>query len=115
MKNYPILFAILLLGACSHVPFSTLPPEAPAPEPVLPDMSSLYMVQAYETAATRITNKMIDDTHDVYETTVHPKLFVKKINKISENLPDGFYTANRAMKQVITGSDRKSTRLNSSH
>ena len=64
------------------------------------DIQDIYMVKAYETAATRVANKMLDDTADLYETQQHPKLYIKQITKKSPDLPDGFYTARRALREI---------------
>ena len=64
------------------------------------NMQDIYMVKAYETAATRVANKMLDDTADLYETQQHPKLYIKQITKKSPNLPDGFYTARRTLREI---------------
>ena len=107
MKIKVTLLAVLLLTGCGYgsiFSYNNEPDASEIASPNLPDMQSIYMTQAYESAATRITNKMLDDTSDIYETAIKPKLYIKQIVKISPNLPDGFHSANRAMKQLITGS-----------
>lgn len=64
------------------------------------DWQDTYMTKAYETAATRVANKMLDDTSDLYETKDHPKLYIKQVIKKSPNLPDGFHTARQALREI---------------
>ena len=108
MKFRAIALSVLLLSGCSSM---TLPwesdekvdaPVATSANPV--DYSAIYMTEAYEIAATRATNKMLDDTAEYYESKPTKKLYIKKIVKTSDNLPDGLYNAQRAIKKIVTGS-----------
>ena len=96
-----LLFLAFLLSGCSVFSFDEQASEITTPvvEPTY-DFQDTYMTKAYETAATRATNKMLDDTTEFYEITVKPKLYVKEIIKKSPNLPDGFYTARRAIREI---------------
>ena len=100
-----ILFSALLLSGCSvfYLNEEALPLEqTPSTTDIRPsfDLQNTYMIKAYETAATRTTNKMLDDTAEFYEIVPKPKLYVKEIIKDNPNLPDGFYTARRAIKEI---------------
>lgn len=104
-KIFTFGFALLLAG-CTNSSFW----EKQTIEPVqtttvtMPDMQDIYMTKAYETAATRITNKMIDDSADLYEVRPRPKIYIRKIRKEAAGLPDGFYTAQQVIKDIISGS-----------
>lgn len=95
------LFSILLLGGCGVISLNEQEDLSPVAD-VQPsyDFQDTYMIKAYETAATRATNKMLDDTADIYEVVPKPKLYIKDIVKNSPNLPDGFHTARRAIKEI---------------
>ena len=99
-----ILLSAFFLAGCSYFPYYNEDEDRPLPpvtvQPQAFDVQNLYMTQAYEIAATRATNRMLDDTSDFYETQPTPKLYVKQIIKGSPNLPDGFHTAYHAIKEI---------------
>lgn len=108
MKFRAVALSVLLLSGCSSM---TLPWESDEKADVPAsasanqvDYSAIYMTEAYEIAATRATNKMLDDTAEYYESKPAGKLYIKKIVKTSDNLPDGLYNAQRAIKKIVTGS-----------
>ena len=107
MKKIFTFGVVLLLTGCADLSFQKK--EVPV-EPVetttitMPDMQNIYMTKAYETAATRITNKMLDDTPDLYEVQPRPKIYIRQIRKEATGLPDGFYTAQQVIKDIISGS-----------
>ena len=108
MKIKVAVLSFLLLTGCHAVMVSA--PESENPSTTvqenisMPDMQNIYMTKAYETAATRVTNKMLDDSADLYEIQPKPKLYIKQIVKTAPELPDGFYTAQRAVKDIVKGS-----------
>ncbi len=108
MKIKVAVLSFLLLTGCHSVMVSA--PESENPSTTvqenisMPDMQNIYMTKAYETAATRVTNKMLDDSADLYEIQPKPKLYIKQIVKTAPELPDGFYTAQRAIKDIVKGS-----------
>ncbi len=61
--------------------------------------------QTYGLLATRIINKMLDDTKEIYQTNPRPKIFRRDIIKEDINLPDGFYYANKNVKDILANSD----------
>ena len=99
-----LLLSILILSGCSYIYYDEEEDGQPIPpvtiQPQVFDLQNIYMTQAYEIAATRAANRMIDDTSDFYETQPQPKLYIKKIVKNSPNLPDGLHTAQRALKEI---------------
>lgn len=108
--NFKLAFlSVLLLSAChSFLPLQEKTPNDGIAQPATaarPDMQTIYMTDAYEIAATRITNKMLDDTADIYESKLSPKIYIKKIVKTSENLPDGLYSAQKTIKEIVSGSE----------
>ena len=107
MNNKFIVLPLLLLTACTTLPFQSSkenPDSVSSTTITMPDMQNINMTKAYETAATRITNKMLDDSSDLYEVQPRPKLYIRKIRKETEGLPDGFYTAQQAIQEIIKGS-----------
>lgn len=60
--------------------------------------------QIYGIVATRTTNKMLDDTKNIYENLSAPFLYVMEIKKDDVNLPDGFYYSNQITKEILTNS-----------
>lgn len=61
--------------------------------------------KVYAIAATRVTNKMLDDTQKIYKQQGQkPKLLVLEAKKINPNLPDGLHYANKTIYNIIDGS-----------
>lgn len=108
MKKNFILPITLMLASCSYfAPSST---SEPAPE-VQTEMATeeetqtFYLTEAYEVAATRITNKMLNDTVEIYQKQPQPKIYIKETVK-SETAPDGnLETAQKAMRTLIKGTN----------
>ena len=104
LRRVFLLFIMTLFGCSHYEDVYDFEPQVQEPEELyVPEMQYISMEKAYETAATRIANKMIDDTSDLYEKTPNLKIYVAQIKKISDNLPDGLYTARRALETVIGG------------
>lgn len=105
-KKTAFISALLLAGCAEFYDYPELAPDID--EPMLPpvaaqasvNMQDMYLVKAYETAAGRAAAKMIDDTVDIYDTAPETKIYIKQIVKNSPNLPDGFHTARRTLKQI---------------
>lgn len=107
MKKISALGAVILLAGCASLSLSSnqeIVEPVPSTTVTMPDMQDIYMTKAYETAATRITNKMIDDSADLYEVQPRAKIYIRQIRKEVPNLPDGFYTAQQVIKDIISGS-----------
>lgn len=106
MKFKIALFSIFLVSGCAlFEPSHPVETKVEAVEPPsIFETQEIYMTKAYETAATRAANKMLDETADIYETWNRPRLYIKQTVKESPNLPDGFYTARQALKQITGGS-----------
>ena len=61
--------------------------------------------QIYAIAATRATNKMLDETAEFYENpNGNTFLYITDIKKADRKLPDGVYSAARTTKNIIEGS-----------
>lgn len=59
----------------------------------------------YAIAATRATNKMLDETQNLYVNQSNkPKILVLKAEKLNQNLPDGFHYADKVVYDIISGS-----------
>jgi len=109
MKIKFVLISLMLLSGCSYFYLQSDADKKNHAENAIsgsiksntPEMS---ITKAYEIAATRITNKMLDDTTDIYEVNPASKLYVNKIRKDSPELSDGLYAANRSIKEIIKGS-----------
>ena len=104
MKFCVLVFSVIALSACGvlkslspnegkDVSVSGYSKDANA----VVNIEELHMVSAYELAATRSTNKMLDESVDIYEKKPQPKIYVKKIEKVTENLPNGLYRAQNAI------------------
>ena len=61
--------------------------------------------QLYSIIASRATNKMLDQTADVYEKPISPKLYVMQVKKTGiDHVPDGFFYSRQVTKEIIDGS-----------
>lgn len=75
----------------------------------LPTRSSRYMInepapETYAIAATRATNRMLDETGALFEESEGSFIYVKDLKKADRQLPDGVYNAARATKNIIRNS-----------
>lgn len=67
--------------------------------------SSEITPKVYALAATRVTNKMLDDTQRIYKQKgKKPKLLVLQTKKVNPQLPDGLHYANKVIYDIIDGS-----------
>jgi hypothetical protein len=59
----------------------------------------------YSVAASRATNKFLEQTTDIYEKISRPKLYVMQVKKFGiDHIPDGFYYARSKTREIIDGS-----------
>lgn len=59
----------------------------------------------YSIVATRVTNKMLDDTQKLYQQKSNkPKLLVQKTEKLNNQLPDGLFYSDKLIFDIINGS-----------
>lgn len=75
----------------------------------LPTRGSRYMVneptpEAYAIAATRATNRMLDETGQFYENDESSFIYVTDIKKADRQLPDGVYNAAKTTKNIVKNS-----------
>lgn len=101
---------IMLLAGCQNV-FESKTVEVPIdPDKMLivneEDFSDYDVTpEVYAIAATRATNKMLDETESLYmRKEQKPKLYIAPIKKMKEKLPDGFYFARKTTEDIIEGS-----------
>lgn len=111
MKKYGLGIVLGLLAGCSlpsdNVKYEKIVINEPfvVPQTKYIDVNSEVTPQIYAIAATRGTNKMLDQTADIYENGGNTFLYIKETQKIDKNLPDGFYSANRTIRDIIEGSN----------
>lgn len=75
----------------------------------IPARSSRYLVnepapEAYAIAATRATNRMLDESGSFYEDNGSSFIYVADLKKADRQMPDGVYNAARATKKIIENS-----------
>lgn len=75
----------------------------------LPTRSSRYMAnepapEAYAIAATRATNRMLDETGALYDDASSSFVYIKDIKKADRQLPDGVYNAAKVTKNIVKNS-----------
>lgn len=106
MKKLFFISMTILLSACNGSLFGEK--EGPKFMVESPYGSEEYhdMItpDVYAIAATRATNRMLDQTSDIYDKTRNPKLYIAEIKKSSNSMPDGLYYAKDVTKQIIDGS-----------
>ncbi len=62
------------------------------------------MAEVYAIPASRATNRMLDDTRDIYENNGDTFLFITDLKKADRKMPDGIYNAERTTRKIIEGS-----------
>ncbi len=61
--------------------------------------------QVYALAATRATNKMLDETRSIYENSGDVFLYVMQPKKLDASLPDGFHYAHKVTTDILEGAN----------
>ncbi len=110
MKKYA-LGLLFLLGACAWKTMMT--EEIVIDEPYVPVPMQVQNVQieqavtpqVYAIAATRATNRMLDETADIYENNGTTFLYITQPQILDDTLPDGIHYARKVTKDIITGSN----------
>ncbi len=116
MKKIFFILALSSLAGCTAA-WQNEPKQADTEQKTYPrfvtetpyGLSNLYeetsAPQMYSVIAARVTNKMLDQTTEIYEKNIKPKLYVRQIKKAGiEHIPDGFYHIRQVTKDIISGS-----------
>lgn len=61
--------------------------------------------QVYAIAATRATNKMLDQTADIYETNDNVFLYIADAEVKNSDLPAGYHAAEKITREIIEGGE----------
>ena len=96
MKKLSVLLAVVFAASCSLSSKQEKPKyiiETPYGEENLYDET--ITPEVYSIVAVRTTNKMLDQTTNIYERATTPALYVMEVKKASEDLPNGFYYARK--------------------
>ena len=97
----------------SEVKIVEIPIDEDMPIPGTPAINELsgitYKVQTpiaevYAIPASRATNKMLDDTRNIYEQNGNVFLYIAGLKKNNDKMPDGIYKAEQTTKKIIEGS-----------
>ncbi len=105
MKRLSVLPAVILAASCSFNSAQEKPKyiiDTPYGEENLYDET--ITPEVYSIVAVRTTNKMLDQTTNIYETATTPTLYIMEVKKASEDMPNGFYYARKVSKDIIAGS-----------
>lgn len=102
---------LLLMGACAWQ--TEVTEEIVIDEPYLPSPMQVQNVnieptitpQVYAIAATRATNRMLDETTDIYENNATTFLYVTQPQILDDTLPDGIYYARKVTRDILSGSN----------
>lgn len=109
MKKLCFLLTLVLLGACSTEE-ELIEKNIYVKAPYLHESQEVELEMAitpevYALAATRATNKMLDETRDIYENGNNVFLFISAPKKLDSSLPDGFHYAQKVTNDIIEGSN----------
>lgn len=63
------------------------------------------VAEIYAIPAERVTNKMLDQTRDIYEQSGVTFLYIASLKKNDRKLPDGIYKAEQVTQKIIDGSN----------
>lgn len=106
MKKALVLLAVSMLSGCyTYYNDDTKPlPRMIVDTPY--GMKDLYAEtnapQIYSVIAARATNKMLNQTTDIYEREKAPKIYIRQVKKMGANhVPDGFYYARKTTKEIV--------------
>ena len=103
-KFLPVSCTVLLLCGCGLFNSNNMRPANE--QPYYEDVFYFYMLapQVYAIVATRATNKMLDQTTTLSAKNPKPRLYIKDMQIIDANLPDGFAYAGKVTRDIIDGS-----------
>ena len=108
MKKILTASAYVLLAACTAYSHKAMEEQeqfvVETPYAETPAIDDTISPDVYALVAARATNRMLDETAEVYEQNPRPTLYLMQIKNTDENLPDGFYLARRETKDIIEGS-----------
>ncbi|MBE6452713.1 MAG: hypothetical protein E7012_04410 [Alphaproteobacteria bacterium] len=91
-------FRIVEIPFDEATPTYQLPKKSERYEAIIPT------AEIFAIPAARATNKMLDETRDIYEQNGNVFLFVSGLKKNDRNLPEGTYKAEQVTKKIISGS-----------
>lgn len=112
-KMFVVLAAAALAGCAAPWQNESKEEESKRPPRLVTEtpygLSNLYeetsAPQLYSVIAARVTNKMLDQTTEIYEKAFPPKLYIMQIKKAGvEHIPDGFYYSRQVTRDIIKGS-----------
>lgn len=105
MKKILTASAYVLLAACTVLSHKATDEQYTVNAPYVDNqvLDENITPEVYALVAARATNKMLDDTAEIYERSPQPTLYIMKVKKTDDNLPDGFYQARRTTKEILEG------------
>lgn len=103
MKNKLLLLSCLLFAGCSFADSDQVR-DAYVQVPYDAGYDAAFTPHVYAIAATRATNKMLDETRDIYENAGNVFLYVGAPKKLDNSLPDGFHYAQKVTTEILEGS-----------
>lgn len=104
MKKLFAMLGIVVLASCG-----TQPKEKPryiiqTPYGETDIYDETITPEVYSILATRVTNKMLDETPNIYEKSQTPTLYIMEVKKAHNDLPNGFYYSRKITKDIVEGS-----------
>lgn len=108
MKKLLTASAYLILAACTAYSHRAMEDQeqyvVDAPYAEGQVLDETVSPEVYALIAARTTNRMLDETAEIYEQNPRPTLYIMQVKKSEEALPEGFYQARRETKEIIEGS-----------
>lgn len=104
MKKLFAVLSVVFLASCSSQPKEKPRYIIQTPYGEENIYDETITPEVYAILATRVTNKMLDETFNIYEKSSAPTLYVMEVKKAHKDMPNGFYYSRKVSKDIIEGS-----------
>ena len=102
MKKSAALLLLTLTTAC-HV-FNDVDVQEIVVDDPYYEIEQQITPDVYAIAATRVTNKMLDNSGYVYQNPEDVFIYIMDPKKLDDRLPDGLHAARKVTREIISGS-----------
>lgn len=104
MKKLFAILSVMILASCSSQPKEKPQYIVQTPYGEENIYDEVITPEVYAILATRVTNKMLDETFNIYEKSQAPTLYVMEVKKAQNDMPNGFYYSRKISKDILEGS-----------
>lgn len=100
MKKSAVLWLLALTAACN----TTYDVQEVVVDDPYYEVEQHITPDVYAIAATRVTNKMLDNSGYIYQSPNDVFIYIMDPKKLDDRLPDGLHAARKVTREIISGS-----------